>query len=198
MMRTNFLKRLESSPHSLTLTLQRTIDKIDILLEKIARYERAGQDQGGLWDVLPEDEEEDDDFSINRARHPYHLRELDLPRWKRDMMQDRATLSAALADVSAVTPERDGKLREIKLAVRNRAAAPTVNKDGKIKRKMLVFTTFKDTAEYLYNNLIPLAGEVGLRTAMVSGDATRSTSGRNDFNDILTNFRPRSPRPQGR
>ena len=190
MMRTNFLKRLESSPHSLTLTLQRTIDKIDILLDKIARYEREEQDQGGLWDVLPDDEKEDDDFSINRARRPYHLRELDLPRWKKDMLQDRDTLSAALADVRAVTPERDGKLRELKKAVRNRAAAPTINLDGKTTCKMLVFTTFKDTAEYLYDNLTQLAHEVGLRTAMVSGDGTRSTSGRHDFNTILTNFAP--------
>ena len=38
MMRTNFLKRLESSAHSLTLTLERTIGKIDGLLDKIDRY----------------------------------------------------------------------------------------------------------------------------------------------------------------
>ena len=190
MMRTNFLKRLESSPHSLTLTLDRTIGKIDLLLDKIARYEREGQDQGGLWDVVPDDDEEDDDFSINRARHPYHLRELDVSRWKQDMVRDRTTLAAALAAVRAVTPERDGKLSELKQAVRKRAAAPTINLDGKSTRKMLVFTTFKDTAEYLYENLAPLAGEVGLRTAMVSGDVTHSSSGRHDFNSILTDFAP--------
>ena len=190
MMRTNFLKRLESSPHSLTLTLDRTIGKIDLLLDKIARYEREGQDQGGLWDVVPDDDEEDDDFSINRARHPYHLRELDVSRWKQDMVRDRTTLAAALRAVRAVTPERDGKLRELKQAVRKRAAAPTINLDGKTTRKMLVFTTFKDTAEYLYENLRPLAGEVGLRTAMVSGDVTHSSSGRHDFNSILTDFAP--------
>ena len=190
MMRTNFLKRLESSPHSFTLTLQRTVDKIDVLLDKIDRFERAGQDQGGLWDVLPDDDEEDDDFSINRARHPYHLSELDVARWKQDMLRDRETLSGALADVKAVTPERDGKLCELKQAIRNRAAAPTINLDGMTSRKMLVFTTFKDTAEYLYQNLKPLAGEVGLRTAMVSGDVTHSYSGSSDFNAILTNFAP--------
>ena len=39
MIRTNFLKRLESSAHSLTLTLDRTIGKISALLDKIDRYE---------------------------------------------------------------------------------------------------------------------------------------------------------------
>ena len=190
MMRTNFLKRLESSPHSLTLTLERTIGKTDLLLDKIDRYEREGQDQGGLWDVQPEQDEEDDDFSINRARRPYHLRELDVARWKQDMVRDRATLAGALATVKAVTPDRDGKLRELKQAVRKRAAAPTINLDGKSTRKILVFTTFKDTAEYLYENIAPLAGEAGLRTAMVSGDVTHSTSGSRDFNSILTDFAP--------
>ena len=57
---------------------------------------------------------------------------------------------------------------------------------------MLVFTTFKDTAEYLYENLAELAKEHGLNMAMVSGDATRTTFGDNNFNAILTNFAPRA------
>ena len=43
MMRTNFLKRLESSAHSLKLTLGRTINKIDDLLAKLDRYEEDSQ-----------------------------------------------------------------------------------------------------------------------------------------------------------
>ena len=49
MIRTNFLKRLESSAHSLTLTLYRTINKIDALLEKIDRFE-SRQDAAGRSD----------------------------------------------------------------------------------------------------------------------------------------------------
>ena len=45
MIRTNFLKRLESSAHSLTLTLERTINKIDTLLEKIDRFEHLQADR---------------------------------------------------------------------------------------------------------------------------------------------------------
>ena len=74
MIRTNFLKRLESSAHSLTLTLDRTIGKIDELYwNRIARFSRIGlmQPIDDLPDGLPDDDEEDEEFLINRARHPY-------------------------------------------------------------------------------------------------------------------------------
>ena len=51
MMRTNFLKRLESSADSLRLTLERTIGKIDDLLKKIDRYEQNGQAAASLFDA---------------------------------------------------------------------------------------------------------------------------------------------------
>ena len=53
-----------------------------------------------------------------------------------------------------------------------------------------MFTTFKDTANYLYDNLTELSDELGLNMAMVSGDETRATAGANNFNAILTNFAP--------
>ena len=191
MMRTNFLKRLESSAHSLTLTLKRTVGKIDDLLGRMDRYQADAQSSGDLGDaVLPDDDEDDEDHFINRGRHPYRMRELDLPQWKADLLKDRATLAAALEEVGAVTPERDGKLDRIKRGLRHRAKNPTIDQDGKPNRKMLVFTTFKDTAEYLYENLQDLSRQLGLSIAMVSGDATRTTVGPNNFNDILSNFAP--------
>ena len=198
MMQTNFLKRLESSAHSLTETLERTIGKIDDLLEKIDRYEQnqqASQAEAAILlddDILPEDDEDDEEFLVNKARHPYHLEELDCVRWKKDLMKDKGTLSKALESVKAITPERDGKLQAIKTHIRNKAEHPPTDRDGKINRKLLVFTTFKDTAEYLYENLSDLAVELNLNMAMVSGDVTRTQSRPNNFNAILTNFAPRA------
>ncbi len=212
MLRINFLKRLESSAHSLALTLGRTIGKIDALLGRVDGYRAgglaiagptvtgpgatdavatgpAGNDRVGA-DALPDDDEEDEEFFVNRGRHPYRLSELDLARWSDDLRQDRDTLSAALAQVKAVTPERDGKLAEIKRAVRSKAEHPTIDRDGKPNRKLLVFTTFKDTAQYLYENLGGLAAELGINIAMVSGDETFTSTGANNFNEILSNFAP--------
>ena len=198
MMQTNFLKRLESSAHSLTETLERTIGKIDDLLEKINRYEQNQQtpqaDTEVLLDddILPEDDEDDEEFLVNKARYPYHLRELNCTRWKEDLIKDKGTLTEAYESVKAITPERDGKLQAIKAHIRDKAENPPTDKDGKINRKLLVFTTFKDTAEYLYENLSDLAAELNLNMAMVSGDVTRTKSRPNNFNAILTNFAPRA------
>ena len=192
MMRVNFLKRLESSAHSLTQTLARTIGKIDDLLNRIERYEQQQAGQDTQADILPDEDEDDEEFLINRARNPYHLRELDLPRWKQDLSADKATLTTAWEQVKAITPERDGKLRELRQCIREKTQHPTTDKDGQPNRKLLVFTTFKDTAQYLYENLADIATELGLNLAMVAGDATHTTFGENNFNAILTNFAPRA------
>ena len=192
MMRVNFLKRLESSAHSLTETLGRTIGKIDDLLDKIERYEQKQTIPDAQADILPDDDEDDDEFLINRARSPYHLRELDLPLWKQGLRKDKKTLTAALDKVKAVTPERDGKLQELRQRIREKTASPTTDKDGRANRKLLVFTTFKDTAEYLYKNVSDLAAELSLNMAMVAGDVTHTAFGDNNFNAILTNFAPRA------
>ncbi len=192
MMRTNFLKRLESSAHSLSETLGRTVGKINDLLQKIDRYEHNRALQDAQADILPDEDEDDEEFLINRARNPYHLRELDLPRWKQDLLKDKQILTTAWNNVQKITPERDGKLKEIRKHLRHRARNPTTDREGRKNRKMLVFTTFKDTAEYLYQNLSSLAAELALNTALVCGDVTHTTFGKNNFNTILTNFAPRA------
>ncbi len=202
MLRTNFLKRLESSPHSLNLTLERTIEKMDALLERIASYAGRGRDGGDVGDDLPDRDEDDEDFVINRARNPYHLRELDLPRWKADIEQDRQTLTFLRARVRVISPERDGKLQRLRQALRARVRKPTTDVDGKTNRKLLVFTTFKDTALYLYNALREDAATLGLRMAMVSGDSTRDSArddlrdgphgGASRFHAILSDFAPKA------
>ena len=192
MILTNFLKRLESSPRSLQLTLQRTIAKMDDLIDKIDRYELLRGDQGIQANYLPDQDDDDDDFLINRARNPYHLREIDLARWSRDIGKDRDTLAAALQVVSAITPDRDGKLKEVRNALIDRAENPTLTIEGDSNRKMLVFTTFKDTAEYLYEHLEADASKLGIRVAMVSGDVVRDSCGAKDFNAILSDFAPRA------
>lgn len=192
MMRTNFLKRLESSAHALTLTLDRTLEKINVLLEKIERYENGGRpaDDNLAAEVLPEEDEEDEDFVVGGRRQSYRLRELDVDGWRADLLDDKKTLAAVREQVASVSPERDGKLKEIKRAIRDRVSNPTHDRDGNPNRRFLVFTTFKDTADYLYRNLADLTEDLGLNMAMVSGDETRTTVGQNEFNAILTNFAP--------
>ena len=190
MMQTNFLKRLESSAHSLSETLERTINKHDDMLEKIERFEQSKDIPNAQADILPDDDEDDEEFLINRARNPYHLKELNCTRWRQDILKDKQTLTAAWDKVRSITPERDGKLKQIKADIRKKLRNPMKDKEGTLNRKLLIFTTFKDTAEYLYYNLSELASELELEMAMVSGDKTQTTCGQNNFNAILTNFAP--------
>ena len=90
---------------------------------------------------------------------------------------------------------RDAKLADLKQLISSKIAQPTTSEDGKPNRKVLVFTAFADTARYLYDNLRDWAtAEQGVNIALVTGGTagTATTFGRNEFNQILTNFSPRS------
>ena len=190
MIRVNFLKRLESAAPSLMLTLQRTIDKIDQQLEKIKKYE-AREASDTEVTVMPDEDMEDDDFVVNKARHPVHLDDLNVRQWRDDLHEDRAVLESARVRVAAITPERDSKLAALEARLLDKLKTPSTDKDGRKNRKVLVFTAFKDTAIYLYQQLLPVIEAHDATCAMVAGDETRTTVGRNEFNEILTNFAPR-------
>lgn len=197
MMKVNFLKRLESSVDSFRLTLRRTIDKINDLEQRITSFEKHLNSNPDLdFDSLkPEDFEdpdyEGDDFTIG-GRRRIHLGHLDLPKWLKAVRNDRTQLQFLLEKTEAVTAKRDGKLNELKAVIEAKVRNPKTNRDGKIRRKVLVFTAFADTARYLYENLAPwVQHELKIHTALVCGDGGNATSlGRTDYDDILTNFSP--------
>ncbi len=189
MIRVNFLKRLESAAPSLVLTLSRTIGKIDELTKRIHAYQAKETTDGQTTDE-PDDDMEDEDFVVNKVRHPFHFKDLDLPKWLDELDRDRRVLNSVLKKVAAITPDRDGKLAALKELIHDKLTNPTTNKDGRKNRKVLVFTAFKDTAEYLYKELTSLLDELDANYAMVAGDETKINSGNNHFNDILNNFAP--------
>jgi Helicase conserved C-terminal domain/PLD-like domain/SNF2-related domain len=197
MMKVNLLKRLESSVDSFRLTLRRTIAKIDALENRIAAFERHLDDNPEIdYDSLKPDDFEDpdfddEDFTIG-GRRRIHLAHLKLPEWLKAVRNDRTQLQFLLEKTQSVTPKRDGKLAEIKGLIESKAGEPTINRDGKPNRKVLVFTAFADTARYVYQQLAPWAQrELGIHTGLVCGDGGNAASlGRTDYDDILTNFSP--------
>jgi SNF2 family DNA or RNA helicase len=201
MMKINLLKRLESSVDSFRLTLKRTIDKIDVLEQRIVGFEKHVDDNpdidyDSLRPELFEDPDfDDEDFTIG-GRRRIHLAHLQLPEWLKAIRNDRTQLQFLLEKTLAVTPARDGKLAELRSFIDAKARQPSVNRDGKPNRKILVFTAFADTARYLHQNLSTWANtELGIHTGLVCGDGGNATSlGRSDFDDILTNFSPISKR----
>jgi SNF2 family DNA or RNA helicase len=197
MMKVNFLKRLESSVDSFRLTLQRTIAKIDHLEERITAFEKHLDDNPDIdYDSLTPDQFEDpdfdeEDFTIG-GRRRIHLGHLRLPEWLKAVRNDRTQLQFLFEKTQSVTAKRDGKLDELQSFIEAKVREPTINRDGKANRKVLVFTAFADTARYLYEHIEPWARkELKIHTALVCGDGGNATSlGRTDYDDILTNFSP--------
>ena len=189
MMRVNLLKRLESSAHSLALTAERTLKRINKTIRLIEAWQERGD--GEEHDFRPDEDEEDEDFVIGKGRL-YRLDELDVERWLSDLDGDMRTFRKLHELASQVTPEHDAKLAELKRALRRKIEDAPVDRDGRANRKALVFTSFADTARYLYENLMPWArGELGVHIALVTGGGgNKSTSGASGFTDILGRFAP--------
>ena len=194
LMSINLLKRLESSVNSFRLTLERirkyieaTINAIDDLASK---HESSMVCDYDFSYGLDFDEREDTVFIGNR-KTKIALEDMDYVQWRGYLAKDLDNLNTLLFMLADITPEHDSKLQMLIEEIRNKFANP-INGDNK---KIIVFTAFSDTAQYLYENIAPLIKErTGLNTALVSGDVeARSTlklRGKMDFNKVLTLFSP--------
>lgn len=198
MMRVNLLKRLESSVHAFELTTKRILERMDRLESQIEIWKRRGADEE--IDTAPEEDEEDEEFTVGKKRR-YRLNELDVDRWRRDLREDREVFKELHAQARLVTARRDAKLAELKKILRLKVESPPVDKDGRANRKVIVFTTFADTARYLYKHLSEWAKkeELDAHLAMVTGgEGNRSTAGVSQFNDILGRFAPKAQNLDGK
>ena len=191
MMRVNLLKRLESSVHAFTLTMRRILDKMDHLDQMIEEWrERGGSEE---IDARPDEDEEDEEFAIGKGRR-YRLDELDIDSWQRDILEDRKVFEDLHRRAEQITVDRDDKLAELKRVLRRKVEEAPLDMDGRTNRKALVFTTFADTARYLYSHLEEWSrNELGIHIALVTGgNGNQSTVGTSRFIDILAQFAPRA------
>ncbi len=196
MMKVNFLKRLESSVHSFAITMRRTIKKIEALEERIKRFQAFRDDNPDLdleemeIEAL-EDEELQEAMQVGK-KLVFKMAHLNVDKWLEDLKRDHDQLSRLYRSAIKITPDRDAKLTELKKLIAKKVNYPTIAKNERPNRKVLVFTHFADTATYLYNTLREWATEeLGIHIAMVSGGSeNKTTFGRNEFNNILTNFSP--------
>ncbi|MDM8548594.1 helicase-related protein [Desulfobacterales bacterium HSG2] len=190
MMKVNFLKRLESSIESFETSMERTMEKITGLQDRIRAYKAAVSDSPEIEspEIYDEDDTELNDANSIGKKLKYDLAHLDLDLWLKDLKSDKDALVLLKNSAKAVTPDRDEKLGVLKSLIREKTEKP-IN-DG--NQKVIVFTAFTDTANYLHENLLPFATEeLNLHIALVSGSGTnRTTLGKTRFEHILTNFSP--------
>lgn len=198
LMITNLLKRLESSVQAFRLTLQKLQKNHRTTLDKIAEFHRSGRDLGfsdvsaAFEDADDEDETlpEADDASVG-GKVRVDLADMDLPSWERQLTADLDVIGAVLDEMEKVTPADDAKLQHLKTQINSKLASP-INTGNK---KILIFTAFADTAQYLYDNLAPgLRESRDLHSAIVTGAGHPKSTLKTgyDFQSLLTLFSPRS------
>jgi len=199
MMRMNFLKRLESSIESFEITMERTIGKIDALMNKIEHFDRNRKEyiSTELFDTLEDEELEELEEQLRVGKKLlFKLEHLRINDWLKDLRADKKQLVKLHEAAAAVTVDRDQKLQKLKQLIREKVENPLNHGN----HKALVFTAFSDTASYLYESLRDWArNELDLHIAIVTGSGENKTTfkpkgfrAQTDFNALLTNFSPRS------
>lgn len=185
LMRVNILKRMESSVNSFALTLGRVLSKIEDTIDKLNGHGQMD------FEFDEESEDLDDDANTIGGKIKIDIDDIDKIRMLVDLEEDKKTIEELLSYASKIDESRDLKLIELKNIISKKIKKP-INGDNK---KIIVFTTFSDTAEYLYRDLSEwLLSKHNLHTALVSGGTTKTNSKKipNDFDSILAHFSPLS------
>ncbi|MCD4806812.1 MAG: DEAD/DEAH box helicase family protein [Methanococcoides sp.] len=195
LMTTNLLKRLESSVESFRLTLGVLQEKHKDMLAKIEQFKQSGSDLSihDLADSLEDLEDEDDDLTglsdfMIGGKVQVSLTDMDLPSWEHDLNNDLVVITELLSEMNKVTPQDDSKLQHIKRHIQEKIQNP-INPGNK---KVVIFTAFADTANYLYTNLSEELLKMDVHTGRVTGkDKPKTTLKKGyDFQSILTMFSP--------
>lgn len=189
LLRINVLKRMESAVSSFALTLERQLKDVERTLERIEQHAHE------IEEIDITDVDIDDpafEALLVGRKVKVLLSDVDLVRWKQDLLEDRNRLATLLSAAQQVQPQRDAKLAELRNMLANKCQNP-INPGN---RKVIIFTAFADTARYLYDQLASWTSEtLGLQTALVTGSGRNQTTIpglRTDLASILTTFSPRS------
>lgn len=196
LMRVNFLKRLESSVDSFRITLGKFIKEIEQTIEKIEDFEKTGVQSSvettQFNDINLDTDSDDwlnDEFSVG-GKVKVNLEDMNTSGWKQDLQSDVSIARAIFTEMQRVTPQHDKKLQDLKAYIKDKLDHP-INPGN---RKILIFSAFADTVNYLYENIVDYNKSLNLETAKLTGSDKNLTTLSSDhsFNNILINFSPRS------
>ena len=198
LMAINMLKRLESSVNSFRLTIQRIQELIQNTINRIDNFsrDRYGHTSLEVDDYYPSMAAEDEEYYgsafVGGKKTKIDLADMDFISWRQYLEWDNEILNLLLVMLQDITPRHDSKLQQLIEDLESKFSHP-INDENK---KVLIFTAFSDTAEYLYSELADrIHDEYGLNVAMVTGSVDGMCTIKKlkpDFNTILTLFSPRS------
>lgn len=193
LMSINLLKRLESSVYSFHLTLGRILDLIRNTIDAINNFEKYGKADLDMYEADDDDFDMDDsntDLFIVGRKVKIDLEDMDYKTWRDELQYDADTLELLTLMVADITPEHDLKLQTLFQLIDDKMAHP-INEGNK---KLLIFSAFSDTAEYLYDQVAGyMKNNYGLDTAVITGtiDGRTTIKGlKATLNNVLTCFSP--------
>lgn len=193
LMSVNLLKRLESSVNSFQLTLQRIYSLINNTVDKINRFEQYGASSIDMYESADTEWDIDDSnteyFTVGN-KIQIDLADMDYKTWRAELNSDIEVLDDLMNMLNVITPEYDGKLQKLLDVISKKIENP-INTNNK---KVLIFSAFSDTAEYLYEHVSTYIKEkYGLNTAVITGSIDGKTTIKNfkaTLNNVLTCFSP--------
>ena len=193
LMSINLLKRLESSVNSFRLTLERIKVLIDSTIEAINNFEKYGTADIDMYEASDSEFDMDDGnteyFTVGK-KVKIELADMDYKSWRTELKADADVLELLTLMVADITPEHDSKLQELLELISDKIENP-INTGNK---KVIVFSAFSDTAEYLYEHVSAyIKKKYGLDTAVITGsiDGKTTINGfKATLNNVLTCFSP--------
>lgn len=193
LMSINLLKRLESSVFSFNLTLSRIRELITKTIDAINRFEKYGVSDLDMSEASDNDFDMDDgntDFFSVGEKIKINLADMDYRTWREELQTDADILELLTLMIADITPEYDTKLQTLFGLISKKIEHP-INQDNK---KIMIFSAFSDTAEYLYENVsVFVKKKYGLDTALITGAVDGKTIVKElkaTLNNVLTCFSP--------
>jgi hypothetical protein len=196
LMSINLLKRLESSAYAFRLTLDRIKSLIEHTISEIDSFDKGGDSVIEAAELYGNGEFDDDDLNTDLfdagRKVKIDLADMDYISWRRELQHDADTLGLLVLMVKDITPEHDTKLQTLLRLIAEKIERPINEKN----KKILIFSAFSDTAEYLYDAVSGFVKKkFGLDTAMVTGSVDGRTTipkFKATLNNVLTCFSPLS------
>lgn len=193
LMSINLLKRLESSMFSFNLTLSRIRELITKTIDAINRFEKYGVSDLDMYEESDNEFDMDDsntDFFSVGKKVKIDLADMDYSTWRDELQEDADILELLNLMIADITPQYDTKLQTLFELISKKIEHP-INGDNK---KILIFSAFSDTAEYLYENVsMFVKNKYGLDTALITGTVDGKTTVKGlkaTLNNVLTCFSP--------
>lgn len=193
LIRVNLLQRMESSINSFTITLKKIIGALKDNIQKIDDHAESTVPLQSISDWKDDEDFEEfvDDNQLIGNKVRVLLGDMDLLKWRDDLQDDLNSLNEIYQSAKRIDATRDAKLATLVNLIDGKVCHP-INDDNK---KIIIFTKFADTANYLYEHLSSyMLKNHRIYTALVTGANGQKTNMPgvkvSEMDDVLVNFSP--------